>query len=316
MTGLNIFIVGMEKSGTTSLADWLVKNQLARYRVPGVKEPNLYAQAGHTPIPDSLHHNGILLDASVGYATNSYAVSRMPEHNTKIVLCLRNSFERTFSAYNFFRIICRRNQASSELLKSSIDLEQENPVRTLEDTSENAFFESQFQYTKILYPTKSEGFIRKYFMEQAENISKQSFVERIQYEVGFHLSRRTFPFFSILANSFFTFPLKNILTKYNPADIHLVTLDKLDLMNQRRAFVDGLLGTRTPPRPLPPIPNLNTSSTNSEREPKPDFQAPEFNLLRNWFRQDIESFEALIHSTSTSREFINFEILRKNMTLP
>lgn len=313
MKNLNLFIAGMEKSGTTSLADWLVGHGLAKYRVPGVKEPNVYAQIGNAPIPDSLHHNEVLLDASIGYATNPYALSRMPEHNTKIVLCLRNSFDRTFSAYSFFRIMCRRDAASLELLKSSINQEKSTP-RRLEYDSHEAYFESRFDYTKIYFPAKSEKFIRRYFLEQADNISNQSFMDRVNYEIGFFLSRRNFPFFSILVNTSLTFPLKNLLQKYNPEDIHIVTMDTLNAASLRQEFVHDLLGrNRAEGIDLPPIPSLNTSSTNSAREAKPDFSSDQWNDIRSWFQQDLLSFYETAENNGIDLKYVNKTHLNKNI---
>jgi len=314
MKGLNLFIAGMEKSGTTSLADWLARHGLARYRIPGVKEPNIYAQIGNAPIPDSLHHNEVLLDASIGYATNPYALSRMPEHNTKIVLCLRNSFDRTFSAYSFFRIMCRRDAASLELLKSSIDQRQSGSPRALEASSYEAYFESRFDYTKIHFPARSEKFIRKYFIEQAENILNQSFIDRINYEIGFFLSRRNYPFFSILVNTCLTFPLKNLLQKYNPEDIHIVTMDTFNDTNQQQEFIDDLLGhNRTAGIKLSPIPNLNTSSTNSAKEAKPDFSSADWNNIRSWFQQDLISFYQTAESNGINLKYTNRDHLSNNI---
>lgn len=241
MKSLNLFIAGMEKSGTTSLADWLVGCGLAKYRVPGVKEPHTYARPGNSALPDSLHHNEVLLDASVGYANNPYALSRMPEYNTKIILCLRNSFDRTFSSYNFNKIICRRDATSLELLESCI-IQEPNPPRVLKDISHNTYFENRLNNTKTYFPAKSANFIHRYFIEQASNILSQSFMERINYEIGFFLSRRSFPFFSIIENSCLTSPLKNLLRKYNSEDIYLVTIDALSTDDSRQEFILDLFG--------------------------------------------------------------------------
>jgi hypothetical protein len=314
MKGLNLFIAGMEKSGTTSLADWLVHNNLARYRIPGIKEPNIYAYNGNSSTPDTLYHNEIVLDASVSYAINPYALSRMPEHDTKIILCLRNNFDRTFSAYNFFRIMCRKDTASSELLKSSVEREQKNPARILEDDSEDAFFENQLKHTLAYFPAKSKETIRGYFIEQAKNIANQSFMERIQYEMGFFLSRRSFPFLSILVNSCLTFPLKNLLRKYNPEDIHLVTMDMLEDADKRQSFVSELFsGHHSIEGDLPPLPKLNTSSKNSMSEAKPDFTDSQWNIIRGWFRQDLASFYNVMKSSGTSSKYINKDHLNKNI---
>lgn len=54
MFGLNLFIAGIEKCGTTSLANWLVSNGLAEYRVPGIKDTLFlrYRRGFSKPRPD------------------------------------------------------------------------------------------------------------------------------------------------------------------------------------------------------------------------------------------------------------------------
>ncbi|WP_213876097.1 hypothetical protein [Pseudomonas sp. dw_358] len=100
----NVFIAGFEKCGTTALADWVLLNGLAEHRVPGKKEPHLYAN--DEPHPIRLRTSTLpLMDASVGYATDPAAIGRLPQHDTRIVLCLRGQFERLWSAYKMMKII-------------------------------------------------------------------------------------------------------------------------------------------------------------------------------------------------------------------
>lgn len=88
----HLFIVGLPKCGTTALASWLVMEGIAEYLVPGVKEPYLYARSdfGKFSIPGGGVQGLWRLDASVGYASNPFALHNMPEHFTKIILCVRN----------------------------------------------------------------------------------------------------------------------------------------------------------------------------------------------------------------------------------
>ena len=91
------------------------------YRVPGIKEPYSYA-FGDVPRSRGLLPPGVLLDASAGYAFNPQAIARMPEHGTKVILCLRNHFDRCFSAYTFYQTIARRDETSVALLRTIPDL--------------------------------------------------------------------------------------------------------------------------------------------------------------------------------------------------
>lgn len=308
MFGLNLFIAGIEKSGTSSLADWLVANGLAEFRVPGIKEPYCYA-FGDVSISRGVTPAGVLLDASVGYAFNPQAIARMPEHNTKVVLCFRNHFDRCFSAYTFYKAIAQRNENSIALLQTIpglIALMGDGNARNPE-----SLFETTFQIMKLYFPAKSETLVRKYFEEQAGNICSQSFGERVQYEIGFFLRRRAFPFFSILGSGFFTHPLKNLLVRYKANDLHLLTLDKLDTEGARTDFARELLGTRVPNIQLPPLPSLNSTNDIESGTPKPDFHAREWDFLRDYFRNDLIDFRTTANHAGISLKYVNQGKLNK-----
>ena len=300
MFGLNLFIAGIEKCGTTSLADWLVANGLAAYRVPGIKEPYSYAFSDAS-INHGLMPPGVLLDASVGYAFNPQAIARMPQHNTKVILCFRNHFDRCYSAYSFYQAIARRDETSVALLQTIPEL-----LALLKDNegaahNPESLFEVTFQIMKRYFPVKSEKVIRQYFEEQAGNICSQSFQERAHYEIGFFLRRRAFPFFSILGSGFFTHPLRNLLVRYQAADLHLLTLDQLGTETARAEFVKELLGSRAHGTPLPPLPSLNTSAGDA----KPDFHTSEWDFLRDYFRSDLIDFKASASAAGVSLKYVN-----------
>lgn len=309
MFGLNLFIAGIEKCGTTSLADWLVTNCLAKYRVPGIKEPYSYA-FGDASINHGLMPPGVVLDASVGYGLNPQAISRMPQHNTKVILCFRNHFDRCFSAYSFFQTIARRDKTSVALLQTTpewLDLLKDRDGAAHHPES---LFEFIFQINKRFFPVKSEKVIRQYFEEQASNICSQSFQERVHYEIGFFLRRRSFPFFSIIGSGFFTHPLRNLLTRYQATDLHLLTLDRLDTESARAEFVKDVLGHRASDNPLPPLPSLNTSTSDT----KPNFHAREWDFLRDYFRGDLIDFKASASAAGVSLKYVNQAQLDKYLT--
>lgn len=292
MLGLHLFIPGIAKCGTTSLAHWLVTNGLAEYRVPGVKEPGSYALG---PVPGSdLPPHGVLLDATVGYAFNWQAIARMPAHNTKVVLCLRNSFDRCFSAYKYYQAIARRDETSVAMAKT-----------VTKDFAPETYFEETFQDTKSYFPKESEKFVRKYFEKEADNVLRQSFKERVHYEIGFFLRRLELPFFTVIRHSFSTPALRNFLAKYPSSDIHLLTVDQLDSEGVRTEFIQDLLGSRADGVKLPPIPRMNSTTEIGFGEDKPDFHATEWDFLREYFRQDLSDFRAIADAKGVSMKYVN-----------
>ena len=113
---LNIFIAGMEKTGTTALADWITKNFYANFMVSGVKEPYTYADPYFNISKIETKNNLNLLDASVGYSQNNDALERLPKKNTQIIICLRNQFNRTWSSYKMQKIAISDNVNADVLL--------------------------------------------------------------------------------------------------------------------------------------------------------------------------------------------------------
>jgi hypothetical protein len=301
MLSLNLFIAGMEKSGTTSLADWLVSNKVATYLVPGMKEPYAFASDHFKPSAPQPHE--VVLDASTGYALNPATLARMPEHNTKIILCVRNYFDRCFSAYTFYRTTVRRDERSIELLESIPDHLELARMDARKTPAKDFLFEHFFRIYKIHAPAKSEATIRKYYELQASQIMEQTFPERVRYEIAFFLSRRQLPLFSILSSSFLTTPLKNLLNKYRPEDIHLVTIGKLNDPILRRSFIEDLVGHS--PNDLTDIPSLNTTRSDARTE----FEKPELAELRYYFETDFEFFSELVAQHSVSTKYVDMNDL-------
>lgn len=142
-----LFIAGMEKCGTTALASWLVAEGLAEYLVPGTKEPYIFARTDFAATSPGVGKMGIWrLDASVGYALNPGAIARMPEHFTRIVLCFRNPWERTWSSYKMAKARATKNK------------DWEN--RLAQDSNKNDL--SVEQILRIHYPDKLHNILKKY----------------------------------------------------------------------------------------------------------------------------------------------------------
>lgn len=130
--------------------------------------------------------------------------------------------------------------------------------------------------------------------EELARLSTQGFLERVEYELGFYLSRRQFPFFSILVGCFFYYPLRTLLEKFQPSDIAVVSVDKLKSTDLRQRFVEGIFDKTVVTSEVP----LVFSGENIELdEAKPDFDHPSFDLLRSVFRYDLEQALALIDTT-------------------
>lgn len=289
----NIFIAGMEKCGTTALSEWMVTSGLAEDRVPGQKEPFLYAN--DQPHPPRLRTSDLpLLDASVGYAAVPHVVERLPEYDTRIVLCLRNQFERTWSSYKMKKIMSKRlvegtiTDDAMAYLKSFQTGEGTGRTPSDPDRAE------PHRIVRKFFPRRSHHIVERYERQEMTFVHTHSFMERIEYELAFYLSRRTLPFVSILAGSFFYFPLRNLLDKYQPSDVSVVTVEKLAEAEHRRRFVAGVFEKDIE---TSEVPFVFTSAEVAIDEARPDFDDKAFDLLRASFRYDLSEARGLIAKT-------------------
>ena len=172
----------MEKSGSTALANWLVKNGIARYTSPGIKEPYTYAQAGATPPPPPPRPGELpWLDASVGYARNPIAIANLPRERTRIIVCLRNPLDRTWSSYRFKKIIASKNDATTQLSNDFFA----STGGTEQLTDENMGYEDTKRKFAQHFPKESFSYIESYFDNEAGRLRSGTFRERIDYETAF-----------------------------------------------------------------------------------------------------------------------------------
>jgi hypothetical protein len=300
----NIFISGMEKCGTTALAEWMVVNGLAEYRVPGVKEPYLYSSDELHPARFRLG-NLPLLDASVGYACDPGAVRRLPEYDTRIVLCLRNQFERTWSSYKMKKLFGTEGANADDYFLSYS--KGSNPGRKRNASTSLKFMHALF---KKHFPRRSHAIIEQYVDQELAHIQSHDFITRIEYELGFYLSRREFPFFSILLGSFYHHPLRNVLRKYQPSDISVISVNRLKDDGLRRQFVEGVLEKELD---TPAIPSIFSSAEIEIDEPKPDFSDKAFDMLRAAFRYDLAAMRALVGDTRFGDSMLDNAALERHL---
>ena len=119
-------------------------------------------------------------------------------------------------------------------------------------------------------------------------------MERIEYEISFFLSRHQFPFCSVLAHSFLYRTLRIYLEKYQPSDLSVVSVGKLDDAELRREFVEGVLARKLD---TPAIPVVFSHQDVEFEEAKPDFNDKSFDFLRAFFRYDLAQARDLIEKT-------------------
>lgn len=293
----NIFIAGVEKCGTTALADWMLANGLVEDRVPGMKEPYLYANDEAHPLRIRTS-NLPLLDASVGYAQDPACVRRLPEYDTRIVICLRNPFERFWSAYKMRKVLGVKHEAADNYFADS------QTTRAAAHHLKGAAGALRFTHNayKKYFPRRSHAIIEGYLSQELARIESGTFASRIEYELGFYLSRRQFPMASILANSFYQYSIRTVQQKYLPSDISVISVNQLASAEARNIFVEGVFEKSVE---TSEIPQTFSSAEVEIDEPKPDFNDPQFDLLRACFRYDLAQVRELIPNTRFGDRFLD-----------
>lgn len=291
-----LFIGGMEKAGTTALAAWLVEQGLAEFLIEGMKESYVFARTDFSSISIGTGRTSgrWRLDASVGYSLNPGALARMPEHFTRMVLCFRNPWERTWSSYKMRRADILDNQA----WRDRFDQDLPEVRMGIQDML-------HFHYSPRIRKT-----LDAYHVAEQQRLKEGDFLSRIRYELDFFYARGHFPFFSILTASRYRYALGNVLEKFAPEDVFAVSVPLLDDTTLRRRFVSQVLGQEAETGPI--ARKLVLEDVDID-EPKPDFTRPEFDGLRSMFAYDLEQFEALFPRYGLSTEFIDFASLRRHV---
>ena len=305
----NIFIAGIEKCGTTALSEWMVSNGLAEDRVPGEKEPFLYAN--DEPHPARARRGALpLLDASVGYAAVPHIVHRLPEHDTRIVLCLRNQLERTWSSYKMKKLLAK------QLLDEAVPDEVFRYLKSFQTgvgtgrTPTEPWKPNPHRIIRKFYPRRSHHFVERYERQEMEFLRTHDFMERIEYELSFNLSRRTLPFLSILSASYFYFPLRNVMERYQPSDVSAISVEKLADAENRRRFVAGVFEKDLE---TTEVPFVFSSADVDLGEAKPDFTDKAFDLLRASFRYDLSQARGLIEKTRFGDSLLDNAALERHL---
>ncbi|MCG8276531.1 hypothetical protein [Stenotrophomonas sp. NLF4-10] len=299
----HIFIVGVEKGGTTALAGWLVKNGFATYALPGMKEPNHYSNLA--PAPPLPVGNLPTLDASVGYFTNRLAMSRLPTRRTRIVVCMRNPFERTWSSYKMKKLVVQQGEGA-EHIRSRVHSAAGTNFTEPETTTYQRWKEQNRKH----FPHESEFFCDKYFDAEAERIMAGSFLQRTDYETAFLTVRHKFPLLSILWCSYYYRGLRMVLEKYPPEDVTVLTMNQLHDAEKRKALIGRLTGT---PQDSSELDFVFTSRDLSFDEPEPDFSTSQFDGLRKLFKYDLEQVVALLDAHGVHTDLLDMQELQRHI---
>jgi len=292
----HLFILGFQKCGTTALADYFVKNNLASYLVEGKKEPNIYM---HYRPQEKDGDDVCYLDASVAYIANANAINNLPEHDTKLIVCFRNQLERTWSCFRMYKLWCDADLSYQYLMT----------IPTMKHELAASPITLILNLLKRHFPLKSQPFVRKHLQNEIQLIRSQTFAQRIAYELSFFVRRGDFPFLSILIYSFYTKSLKHLLGKFTSNEVTIVDVEKIKGNPELRAlFINRVFNQQ---KNYPDIADVFSGSNFSISEKKPNFWDAEFDVIRNIFKDDIESLYLLLSENNVTDDFIDKAALQQ-----
>ncbi|NYF19288.1 hypothetical protein HDC36_000725 [Xanthomonas sp. JAI131] len=303
-----IFIAGTDKSGTTALASWLSSNGLARFVLPGIKEPYTYLSEGTArPLPAELPW----LDASVNYAISPHVIARLPEHRTKIVLCVRNPLERAWSSYRMKKIAALGGAVAARMFS---DYHQHGGCITdatpAGSHSDAVSLDVLRDITALCFPRASSPHVQRHFQAEAERLRVTTFAARADYEMQFLMTRRAFPFLSMLEGSFYYAALRPLSARYRPEDILLVSLGRLREPQYRETFLRRLIGHAPATEP---VPFVFSSRELAFDEPVPDFAAPALQALRGALAYDFRQSTELIAAQGIDDDLLDMDDMRRHL---
>lgn len=295
-----LFIAGMPKCGTTALATWLVDNNIAEYLIPGMKEPNLYSRSdfGKFPIPPGVDRKKWRLDASGSYGLNKRALSNMPEHFTKIIVCIRNHWERTWSNYKMFKLMATKNREWGEIARNDFPI------------GDGASWLELNNFSETFYKGSDSSRIAKIHQSEKEKLIESNFSSRMNYELNFYFSRGIFPFYSSLWGSRYSTILRNLVEKYSTNNIVFVDISLLKNEDFRNYFTQKVLQTNLKTSPV--IEKLVGKNIIFEEE-KPNFSSKDFDFLRSFFKYDLNDFQNQLKEFNLNTEFLDFNHLNQGI---
>ncbi|MFB6216670.1 MAG: sulfotransferase domain-containing protein, partial [Candidatus Aenigmatarchaeota archaeon] len=133
MKNFNVFIVGFQKSGTSSLSYYVGQHPCIRghksremsYFVSDREYKREFSSVFQEYYPDGVDQEQLVLAKSVDVAYVEKAAQRLKEHSPdcKIVMVLRDPVDRAYSAYWHMR---REGWETKETFEKALDAEEEH----------------------------------------------------------------------------------------------------------------------------------------------------------------------------------------------
>lgn len=244
---------------------------MAEYMIPRSKEPYYFQNFSYDDLPPPMINEIWRLDASVGYWPHHLILEKIASKRVKVILALRNYWDRTWSAYVMYR----------------------------EQFKVHGWNWKKFSGQPKFYVN---GVLTSSFDHEIENLLRSNFLTRIQYEFDFFKTHGQYPPLSIIIHSQYSSALTNVLQHFPSADVICVNIDSFKKQENRAKFAT-IFNINQIPDPI--IPEL-VGLSNSE---KPEFASAKFLSLRSFFRKDFEILTNTFSHGTLDLSFINLDVI-------
>lgn len=284
----NTFVIGAQKSATTSIYDWVAQHPQACGPLSLKDSPIFYRDDPKLSLGSIQseyiaegynYETKVILQGWVQYLYYTDALQQIREHspNAKLVIVLRDPTDRAISAYRFFRKLGREKLS----LKDALDREQERKNGTFEERNDLTYVEHGLyasQLKKLLEIFDSRNIFIAIFDDVHER--PQKVVNELYTFLGLDLDFK--PIFSA----------KNVTgTQRLPWLDHALSKPNILRSLIVKYLVDPVfpLHKRTALRW-----KLRSWNTMSQVSPPDEDFSAERQVLRQKFRQEILDLEALL----------------------
>lgn len=268
-----VFIVGFERCMTTSLSQYLVDMGFGSLLVAGVKEPSIFAtepELARRRVERHTSNNpgAWLLDASVDYIFNSdalHAIARTVE-DARFIVCLRNQFQRTRSAYAYYQTVHGQPVTPASLAAASLKFGDETVrQKAVDDPLAPTLLRRQppgrYIHTAVVASIRGFDSIDPTELAKVdiavEEFARSALSKRLIEEFRHWKRTGLFPPISVLLSSYFAYGVEKLLAARDATKVLLVTASDPGVRQRLAAKFESFLGVRATRQT--PFPHTNAS---------------------------------------------------------
>ena len=254
-----VFIVGMERCFTTSLAQWMIDSRICDYFVDGIKEPSMFSSEPARALArwerERRATDRWLLDASVSNAGSDEAFDAIHSiDDYRIVLSLRDQFERMVSAFRIYRALygmdfheAWNHPASHWKLGNAATRERlKNDSLAPATLTPRAGARHIFTHVRLteIPPREATAELARDCERAVEAMQARRLPARVVYEWQHWERTGAFPVLSIVGSSYFAPVLARLLARVDPRRVMVVTPAGATFAQGLRAAMERFLHVR------------------------------------------------------------------------